>query len=305
MINPGGKNVLIAGGSGMVGSRLKSLLLSRNYSVRVLSREKAKAVNAEIYFWDPAAEIIDPKAVEWADFIVNLAGTGIAEKRWTNARKIAIRNSRVESAALLVNVLNNQENKVKALISASAIGYYGTDKNNIFSEESAPGQDFLATTCLQWEKASCQNQKHGVRQIIIRIGIVLSDKGGALKELVRSFSYGLAVILGHGKQVYSWIHIDDLCEIIIYAMEHNNLSGVFNAVSPNPVTNKEMVHEIAGIKGGKYVFLKVPALMIRFILGDRAAVVLNSQNVSSKKIISAGYSFKFPEIRNALKAILT
>ncbi len=313
------ETVLIAGGTGLVGTALTNLLLQNGYRVILLSRAAQKTTtNVNIHDsnepfqnarWDPATGIIDKIAFAQADYIVNLAGAGVAEKRWTDQRKKEIVDSRIKSGQLLVKTLAEIPNNVKAVINASAIGWYGADdeKNNRedFTEERPAANGFLGQTCKQWEESVDPVSSLGVRLVKLRIGIVLSNRGGALAAFIKPLRLGVAAILGKGSQVISWIHISDLCGLILYAIQQPTLTGVYNAVAPNPVTNRELTLELAKTKNGSnFISIPVPGFILTIVMGEMSVEVLKSTTVSAEKIQKAGYVFLYPTINNALKELL-
>ena len=255
--------VLITGGTGLIGIRLTALLIEKGYQVIVLTRNKKKAnnnaSNPSYAIWDPAKGVIDTKAIQEADHIVNLAGAGIADKRWTAKRKTEIAESRIKSGQLIVTALNENANKVKAVINASAMGWYGDDsrlqkEDRSFKEDTPAAPGFMGQTCKAWEESIEPVTAMGKRLVKIRTGLVLSMKGGALKSFARPVRFGIAAILGNGKQMQSWIHIDDVCRMYIYAMENEAVNGAYNAAAPRPVDNKTLVMELAKkIKSSFYI----------------------------------------------------
>ncbi|MBP9213162.1 MAG: TIGR01777 family oxidoreductase [Chitinophagaceae bacterium] len=304
------KTVLITGGTGLVGSRLTELLLARNYHVIVLSRSKKETSTPNLSYaiWNVEEQTIDASVFTKTDYIVHLAGAGVADKRWSVSRKKEILDSRIQSSALLVKALQQNSNKVQAVISSSAIGWYGPDPSlhsNGFEEVDAPFSDYLGNTCKLWEESIEPITQQNIRLVKLRTGIVLSTKGGALKEFLNPIKMGIAAILGNGKQIISWIHIDDLCNQFIYAIEHENMQGSYNAVAPNPVNNKILTLSIAKkVKGKFYIPIYVPSFMLKIILGEMSIEVLKSTTVSSKKIEIAGFNFKYKTIDAALSNLL-
>lgn len=304
------KTVLITGGTGLVGSRLTELLLARNYNVIVLSRSKKETSTPNLSYaiWNVEEQTIDASVFTKTDYIVHLAGAGVADKRWSVSRKKEILDSRIQSSALLVKALQQNSNKVQAVISSSAIGWYGPDPSlhsNGFEEVDAPFSDYLGNTCKLWEESIEPITQQNIRLVKLRTGIVLSTKGGALKEFLNPIKMGIAAILGNGKQIISWIHIDDLCNQFIYAIEHENMQGSYNAVAPNPVNNKILTLSIAKkVKGKFYIPIYVPSFMLKIILGEMSIEVLKSTTVSSKKIEIAGFNFKYKTIDAALSNLL-
>lgn len=230
-------HVIIAGGSGLIGSRLSELLLEENFTVSHLGRHRSKNPHVGFYQWNPQKALIDAKAIKEADYIVNLAGESIAGKRWTAKRKREITESRIKSAQLLQKSVAEIPNNVKSIICASAIGYYG-NRNEIVDEQSAKGTGFLADTVEEWENA---NSHYKIRTVIFRFGNVLSKNGGVLPELIKPLRFFVNPFLGGGTQLFPWIHIDDLCRMIIYVIHQQGLSGIFNAVAPDVVTQKEFI----------------------------------------------------------------
>jgi uncharacterized protein len=302
------QTVLITGGTGLAGTALTTMLLQKGYKVIILSRHKKTPVgeNSAVSYaqWDANTQTIDVAAVQQADFIVHLAGAGVMDKRWTPAYKKEIENSRVRSSELIVRTLANNANKVKAVISASAIGYYGPDANPTvaFTEDAPADNSFLGNTCRLWEAGIEPVAALGKRLVKLRIGIVLSHSGGALAEFKKPLRMGVAAILGSGRQVVSWLHIDDLSSMIVYALEDENLSGTFNAVAPTPVSNKTLTLTLARqLKGKWYLPIHVPAFMLKIMLGPGSIEVLKSTTVDCKKIQSAGYKFIHSNIKDALR----
>jgi uncharacterized protein (TIGR01777 family) len=305
--------VLITGGSGMIGTRLSDMLVDKGYQVIILSRQPGKATqrSEQINYavWDIKAGTIDRDALANADHIIHLAGAGVADKRWTARRKQEIVDSRTRSSALIVQALKEIPNKVQVVVSASAIGWYGADtaasRENGFSESDLPDNHFLGETCRLWEESIQPMEQMGKRLVKLRTGIVLSPEGGALKEFKKPVNLGVAAILGGGKQVVSWIQLDDLCRLYIEALENSNLQGAYNAVAPNPVSNKVLTLELATQMRGKYFIpVHVPAFALKLVMGEMSVEVLKSATVSSAKIAASGFRFLYPEIGQALAACL-
>ncbi len=302
--------VLLTGGTGMIGSHLQKFLLEKGYSIIVLIRNekqrKSSDKNISYAKWNLEKEEIDKDAIAEADYIIHLAGANVAEKRWTNKRKKEIVESRTKTGALLVKSLKEIPNKVKVVISASAIGWYGADTNGSkqhgFKEDAPAANNFLGNTCKLWEENIEPVEQLNKRLAIFRFGIVLSKKGGALDEFKKPLKLGIAGILDDGKQIISWIYIDDLCRLLLFAIEHENISGIYNAVAPQPVTNKELALTLAkNIRGNFFIPVHVPAFALKLALGELSVEVLKSTTVSSEKIIKAGFSFLYPSINTALE----
>jgi uncharacterized protein (TIGR01777 family) len=292
------RKVLVTGGTGLVGQRLIARLQAAGYDVAILSRS-ANSGDIKTYVWDINKAYIDPKAFENTDIIVHLAGAGVAESKWTPQRKDLIYNSRVKSTLLLYNYLKDHDHQVKTFVGASAIGLYGADTGSSFIQETAPvGHDFLAHVVDAWETATNKISGLGIRLFQPRIGIVLSNEGGALKELLKP---PVAAPLGKGNQYMSWIHIDDLCRMIIYGIEHDQLAGPYNAVGPKPKTNTEFTKVAASVMGKPYLPIPVPKLVLKLMLGEMAQIVLGGSRISAEKIMQAGFQFKFPKLEEALE----
>ncbi|QOI96924.1 MAG: TIGR01777 family protein [Flammeovirgaceae bacterium] len=298
------KKVLITGASGLVGSRLTELLLKQGYEVAHLSRQ-AKAGRVPAFAWDVSAGTIDEKAFEGVDSVIHLAGAGVADKRWTVKRKKEILDSRVQSTRLLYQFLGRGNHQVSSFLSASAIGIYGFGlRDEVLTESSNPGNDFLAEVVKAWENEVNAVQSLGIRTAILRIGIVLSKKGGALKEMARPVQWGVGAPLGTGNQYLSWIHIDDLCRMFLFAKENNSVAGVYNAAGVQPVTNKEFTRAIAVVLKKPMWLPPVPAFALKLVLGEMAGMVLNGSRVSSEKIQRAGFTFRFTDLHSALLDLL-
>lgn len=299
--------ILITGGTGLIGTALSKLFTERQYDVIILTRQpRAAASNISYAAWDPAQGTIDTAAIQKADYIINLAGAGIADKRWTKNRKAEIANSRIQSGQLLVRALQETPNKVKAVISASGIGWYGDDENRnpqkpLFTEEDPADDGYLGTTCVQWENSVQPVTSLGKRLVIFRKGPVFSTAGGAYKEFAKPVRYGLATILGDGRQVVSWIHIDDVCRLYLYAIENENMQGVYNAVAPEPVTNKNLMLTMAKkMKGSFFIPFYVPSFLLKIVVGEVSVEVLKSASVSCEKIRATGFQFVYPSLDVAL-----
>lgn len=304
--------ILITGGTGLVGRALCKALQERGYDIIILTRKirpithnQQPADRIRYAEWNVDAQIIDKDAIAKADYILHLAGAGVAEKRWTKKRKKEIIDSRVKSGQLIVESLRNIPNKVKAIIAASAIGWYGADpvvpNPNNFTEDAPADKEFLGDTCHQWEQSIEPVAQLNKRLVKLRIGIVLSKEGGALKEFIKPLKFGVAAILGNGKQMISWIHIDDLVSMFITSIEHENISGVYNAVAPAPVSNKELTLQLAKSRKKFYLPFYVPSFILKLILGEMSVEVLKSATVSSAKIQQAGFIFRFPDIKTAIQ----
>jgi uncharacterized protein (TIGR01777 family) len=305
--------VLITGGTGLVGKTLSRLLVERGYEVIVLTRnvQGKPTDNPGITYavWDVQQQTIDEHAVAKADHIIHLAGAGVADKRWTEERKKEIRDSRTESSRLLVKALKETPNQVQTVVSASAIGWYGEDRDRAknkpaFTEEMPADKSFLGETCKLWEQSIEPVEQLGKRLVKIRIGIVLSNDGGAFVSFKQPVKFGIAAMLGNGKQMISWIHLYDLCQMFIYAVESRSMLGAYNAVAPGPVTNKSFTQQLAStIKGRFFIPIHVPVFVLKLLLGEMSVEVLKSTTVSCDKVRFAGFAFTYPTIEAALNEL--
>ena len=314
--------VLITGGTGLIGKALTKALLHKDHRVIILTRDTRKASGyalratsnaAKLSFaeWNIEKQTIDVDAISRADYIIHLAGANLGDKRWTRKRKQEIVSSRVDSGKLIVKSLLKISNRVRAVISASAIGWYGPDlpptlsKGGSFEETDPAFTDFLGKTCEQWEKSIEPVTGLGKRLVVLRSGIVLSKEGGAFPKFLKPLKFGLATILGNGKQIISWIHIDDLVRLYITAIENKNLAGVYNAIAPHPVSNKEFVLTLAKTRGKFFIPFRVPSFVLKIVLGEMSIEVLKSATVSSEKIQQTGFQFLFPTINSAIQRIIS
>jgi uncharacterized protein len=300
--------VLITGGSGLIGKELSKQLQSKSYEIRVLGRQKEKPDKLPYlyYYWDIDNGIIDPKAIKNIDYIVHLAGENISEKSWSKEQRIIIEKSRVQTAKLIYNCCLENNIWPKSFISSSAIGYYGTfTSDKILDEESPAGTDFLAQVCEKWEQVADLFANKGVRTVKIRTGVVLSERGGAYKKIAKIAKKGIASALGSGDQYVPWIHIDDLVNIFIKAIEDEKMNGIYNGVAPQHITNKEFTKEIAKSLKKPFFLPKVPAFVLKTLYGEMASIILEGSRVSSEKIQNCGFKFIFPTIARALADLST
>jgi len=278
--------------------------------VIVLTRQKKQSSRAHFSFaqWDLNKGWIDPAAIAAADYIIHLAGEGVADKRWTAARKKAILDSRVNSSALLVKALKEYPNKVKAIVAASAIGWYGPDNEKStasgFVETDLVDSSFLGDTCRQWEESMYPVKALGIRLVTIRIGIVFNKMGGALAEFMKPAKLGAAAILGDGQQMVSWIHQQDLNRLMLFALEQEQVEGVYNAVAPDPVNNAILTKAIASRFHTWAIPFHVPSFILKIMLGEMSVEVLKSAKVSASKIIAAGFKFDYESMDEALDDLL-
>ena len=305
------QTILISGGTGLIGKTLVPFLTEQGYRVIVLTRsleDKHASESVSYAEWNVEKMLIDVAAVQKADYIIHLAGAGVVDKKWTASYKKQIVESRTQSSKLLVDTLRNNKNEVKAIISASAIGWYGEDHiaGKAFTEEDASAPGFLGETCKLWEESITAAEVLNIRVCKIRTGIVLDTKGGALAEFIKPINFGVAGILGDGKQIVSWIHIMDHCRIFLHAIQHNEMTGAYNAVAPNPVSNKELTIAIAEAKKGSfYVPMHVPTFVLKLMLGERSTEILKSTTVSATKLKATGFTFIYPGIKGAIENLVS
>jgi len=290
--------VLIAGGSGLVGSALNKHLTNKGMQVKVLSRHAENP----IYQWHPAEGKINTLALEEADIVINLAGANIAGALWTNSYKKLLRDSRIDSTRTLVENLHSVSKKPRHFIQASAIGYY-PNGNEWMDEEQESGNDFLGKLTADWEQEAKPVEDNNTLLSTLRLGIVLQADEGFLGKTVAPAKFGLSAAFGDGKQHISWIHIDDLVDIFSWMIE-NEVAGVFNATADQPVSNKEMTSAIAKAIHRPYFLPNIPRAILKVIFGDLSAELLANHMVSNKKLQTKGFSFRFKDIETALNNLL-
>ena len=296
--------VLIGGGSGLIGMHLSKMLQDKGYDVLHLSRQKKAAALFPTFQWDIDEQQIDETAVQKSDYVINLAGAGIADAKWTAARKRLIIHSRVASTRLLIHSFKQRSHPPKAFISASAIGYYGDRGAEWLGEEASAGSGFLAESCTAWEAAVAEAAQLGWRTVIGRVGIVLSTQGGALPKMLLPLKMHLATYFGDGQQYYSWIHIDDLCRIFIKAIEDDQMSGIYNACGPAPIGNQDFIQTLAAAMNKTALPVPTPAFALRMAMGEMADVVLSSARVATDKIQMTGFQFQHPALEAALRDLI-
>ena len=293
---------VVTGASGLVGHRLVPSLESKGHEVLRLVRN-APADPKEVR-WDPSKGTIDAGALEGVDAAVHLAGENLAEGRWTDEKKRRIRESRVKGKRLISETLAGLARKPEVLVSASAVGFYGSRGAEVLTEESSSGGDFLADVCREWEQATEAAEAAGVRVVHVRFGVILSGEGGALKKMLFPFRMGVGGKIGSGEQYVSWVTIDDAVGAIEHALENKTLSGPVNVVAPRPVTNREFTKAIGGALSRPTIF-PVPEFALRLLFGEMAdATLLSSQRAEPARLKESGYVFKHPEIGEALRHVL-
>lgn len=297
------KNVLITGGSGLIGRRLTILLTKNGYEVAHLGRTR-KTSGVKSFIWDPAQGKIESEALKDIDVVIHLAGAGIADVRWTSRRKREILDSRKQSTRLLNDTLKKQPHRVATFISASGISYYGLGQTErAFVESDPPADDFMARVTVAWEHEADEIVQRGIRVVKLRTGVVLSREGGALKRLETPIKFFVGAPLGTGRQYVNWIHIDDLCSIYLQAIGDASMNGAYNAVAPNPVTNEELTRALARALRRPLWLPSVPAFAVKLVAGEVAELVLRGGKISSKKIESTGFSFRFETAHSAIEAL--
>ncbi|MEG4283045.1 TIGR01777 family oxidoreductase [Microcoleus sp. A006_D1] len=304
--------VAIAGATGFVGSRLVEKLQAAGHQAVVLSRDAAKArrvfpasayPNLEVVGYTPAESGEWQKSIAGCDAVVNLAGVPIAEERWTQARQQAILDSRKLTTAKLVEAIVNANPRPSVFVSGSAIGYYGTSETAEFDENSPAGNDFLATVCKEWEAAAQPAKNAGTRLAILRLGIVLG-MGGALAKMLPPFKLFAGGPIGTGKQWFSWVHREDVVDLILYALQNPQVEGVLNATAPNPVRMNELCETLGEVLS-RPSWLPVPGFALELLLGDGAKVVLEGQKVLPKQTLASGFQYQYPTLKLALEEILS
>ena len=295
-------DVLVSGSRGLIGSALVPALEERGYRVRRLVRSGRSSGN-EVR-WDPSAGMIDAAGLEGIDAVVHLAGESIGEGRWTPAKKARILQSRVQGTRLLSETVASLTRQPRAMVSTSAVGYYGDRGNELLREESGPGSDFLARVCREWEAAADPARGAGVRVVHPRIGIVLSPEGGALGRTLPIFKLGIGGRIGSGRQYWPWIAFDDVIGAILHALSTESLEGPVNVGSPNPLTNAEYTKTVGRVLNRPTIF-PLPAPAARLMLGEVAdALLLASQRIEPAKLKETGYQFRYPELEGALRHLL-
>lgn len=296
--------IAITGATGMIGSKLAEVFLSQSHTLVVLTRENTyERPEASVIVWDPLLNYIDLAAIDGFDVVIHLAGASIAS-RWTPAYKDLIKDSRVQSTKLLCEELARLGRKPKLLLSASAVGYYGNHAPDEELDEKSPsGGNFLAEVCRKWEAATAQAQTAGIRVVHLRFGMVLGARG-ALGQMRRAFQWGLGGMLGDGRQIISWIALDEIPSIVEHIIGHENISGAVNAVSPHPVSNADFTKTLAQVMH-KPAVLPLPAFAVSMLFGEMGqTLLLEGARVLPRSLNESGYQFKLPELKEALDAAL-
>lgn len=296
--------ILISGGTGLIGRALGNSLIKKGHEVRVLSRNPKPHENFKSFYWNIEKREVDEKAFDGITHLVHLAGEGIADKRWTEKRKQQIINSRVKSMELLESVLLKHHMRLESFVGASAIGFYGMQTSEtIFEEKDKASEDFLSYTCRLWEDAYSNSDNFSERTCIIRTGIVLSAKGGALGKMLPIFNLGLGSAIGSGKQYMPWIHINDMVKIYEEALFNSNFRGVYNAVSPQHIHNVDFCKALAKAHHKPFFMPKVPLFLLKILYGEMADMLLTGSRISNQRLLNTGFSFQFVRLKDAFENI--
>lgn len=296
---------LVTGATGFIGTRLVAQLDRPAVLSRDAARAEAnlKAHGARAFTWNPTESAPPDEALSGIDTVFNLAGDPVADRRWNDAKKQAIRDSRVLGTRHLVAAIAGTVNKPKTLVSCSAVGYYGERGEETLDESSPPADDFLARVCLDWEREALLARDLGVRVVIVRIGVVLGREGGALAKMLMPFRLGVGGRLGSGQQWMPWIHVDDVVGLLLHAAETEGVAGPMNATAPNPVRNIEFTKALGSALHRPTIF-PMPAAVLKLLVGEFAQIVLSSQNIVPRVALDTGYEFKHPKIHPALESIV-
>ncbi len=302
------KKVIVTGATGLIGRNLIKELLNADYKVTAIVRNIDKARNilpiqVDLIYWDFNSMNLDISLIENSYSIIHLAGAGVFSKRWNESFKREIYSSRVDSTRLLVNIISRLNNKPQSFLVASGVGFYGNRGDELLSEESEPGKDFLANVCINWESEASKVEKFGVRWVSVRTGIVLSTEDGALKKMLPPFKFFIGGPLGSGNQWFPWIQIKDIVGIYRFSIENNNSSGPLNASAPEQITMKNFSKTLGKTLHRPSMF-PVPEIILKLVLGEAASDIVSSQRISCEKLIKLGYIFDFPNLQSALKDLL-
>ncbi|HEX9252988.1 MAG TPA: TIGR01777 family oxidoreductase [Ignavibacteriaceae bacterium] len=303
------KRIIITGATGLIGKKLADALIARGDEVIIFSRDakRAKSIfpNAiECVEWNYKRPKQWKSRLEYVDAVIHLAGINLFAKRWNDNFKKAVLESREVSTKNLVEAIKLAANKPEVFVCASGIGYYGDRADDLLTEESPAGNDFLAEVCKVWESEASKVSGFGIRNVQVRTGLVLSLEDGALKQMLPPFKYFIGGPLGNGKQWSSWLHIDDIVRIYLHAIDNKNLSGAVNAASPNPVRMKEFANTLGKALHRPSIF-SVPKFVLKIVVGEAAEVVTASQKVDDQKLLNSRYKFKFPDLYKALQNLLS
>ena len=298
------RTILIAGGSGLIGTYLREHMISAGYQVRILSRNKSQGIGTDTFYWNPTKQELDPHAFQGVDVLINLAGASIADKIWTKKRKKTLRRSRIDSTRFLLDKCKELGVRISTYLGGSAVGVYGDRAEEKLTEESTPGRSgFLVDLCLEWEAAHDEFSQIADRVIKLRTGIVLSDQGGAWPQIRRSAVMRIGACFGKGNQYMPWIHIEDQIRIMRWLISSESQIGLFNAVSPSPVTNREFLTAIIKMNYDSPWLVPIPSFLLKAILGEMSAVLLDSQRVLPTRLLMKNFKFKCEDIDSAIRTL--
>ena len=296
------KKILIGGGSGLLGSALSKHLSNQNFEVSVLSRSPNKVRGFQSIYWDPVLMELDMNSIPAVDAIINLSGAGIADKRWTKNRKEELWASRVRSNALLMKVIEELSMDVRVFIGASAVGYYGDRGEEKITESSGAGAPgFLVDLCKAWEVSIEKIRETGLRTITLRMGVVLTHKGGFLNKMLLPRRFGLVPYFGRGHQFLSWVHVEDICRIFHFLLENDQAGDIYNGVSPDPVSFKDFAKELVNCHRHVSIALGIPARLVKLFFGQLSEAILMGNKVFPVRLQEQGFSFKYDNIERALQ----
>lgn len=298
--------ILIAGGTGFIGKKLTQALLSENYKISLLTRREDNFThkNLDYYLWDVSKNEIDSKAFENVDTIINLTGSNISEKKWTEKRKEELFDSRVKAINLLFDAVEKNKIPIKTFLSSSAVGIYGAiTSDEIFDEESLLANDFLGSLCQSWEKAAQQFESLNSRVVMLRKGVVLGKEGGIYKKMAPFAKFGINTSLGSGKQYLPWIELEDTIRMYLFFLKNTELKGVFNAVASEDITMNQFVEELLSSFKKKSFLPNAPELVVKLMFGEMAMMLLKGSRVSNKKLLNTGFEFKNSSLSEALRSI--
>ena len=297
-------NILIAGGTGLVGKALAAALYRSDNAVSYLTRSRKAAQNPAYHYWDPSEGILPREVLTDKDVIINLSGAGIADRRWTNRRKRILTRSRIISTRLLVSAVNENPKKPRLFINASAIGYYGDRPDEQISESSVKGSGFLSELCHDWENELVPLRIHHIPVAILRFGIIFSASGGSLPKLIKPIRFGINPVLAGGRQMVSWIHIRDAIAVIIDLIGKSLEPGVFNVVAPHPMTQSGLNRILLKVHRKRAISVGLSKPLLRFLLGDLSSVLTDDQHILAGNLTKQNFSFSFPEMEPALRDLL-